>query len=101
MRAGRPVFSFRPNLEDPDHKKAWEMLGSVPEGQKNQFLVKAILKRQETKELEEMIRKTVREELRRASPEGRREAPGSGSVREMTDGIPDEMLAFLSQMENG
>ncbi len=77
------------------------MLGNVPEGQKNQFLVRAILKRQEAKELEEMIRKTVREELLRASPEGRREDSGFRSVREVTEGIPDEMLAFLSQMENG
>ncbi|MCB6416665.1 plasmid segregation centromere-binding protein ParR, partial [Faecalimonas umbilicata] len=39
----RPVFSFRPKLEDPSHKRAWEILQRVPEGQKNAFLAQAIL----------------------------------------------------------
>lgn len=34
----RPVFSFRPNMDNPEHRQAWEILQSVPEGQKNQFV---------------------------------------------------------------
>ena len=41
----RPVFSFRPNLEYPEHQRAWEILKNVPEGQKNLFLVQAILQK--------------------------------------------------------
>lgn len=43
----RPVFSFRPNMDNPEHRQAWEILRSVPEGQKNQFVVSAILKSKE------------------------------------------------------
>ena len=57
----RPVFSFRPNLENPEHVRAWEILKRVPEGQKNLFLVRAILQKDQTRHLEEMIRKADRE----------------------------------------
>lgn len=40
----RPVFSFRPNMDNPEHRQAWEALQSVPKGQKNQFVVSTILK---------------------------------------------------------
>ena len=33
-----PVFLFRPNLNNPKYHRAWEILCSVPEGQKNQYL---------------------------------------------------------------
>lgn len=89
----RPVFSFRPNLEHPDHKKAWEILQRVPEGQKNRFVVDAILKVQETAYLEEVIRRAVRDEVK------------GGSVTQNKVGgrqeIPGQMLDFLSQMEDG
>lgn len=89
----RPVFSFRPNLENPEHRKAWEILQGVPEGQKNRFLVGAILKGQETACLEEAIRRTVREELKDHVMEHR--------VSSEENEIPDQMLDFLSQMEEG
>ena len=28
----RPVYSFRPNLKNPEHQRAWEKFQSVPEG---------------------------------------------------------------------
>lgn len=40
----RPVFSFRPNMKDPNHRKAWEILQLVPEGEKTAYLVNAILR---------------------------------------------------------
>lgn len=33
-----PVFLFRPNLNNPKYHRAWEILYSVSEGQKNQYL---------------------------------------------------------------
>ena len=39
----RPVFSFRPNLKNPEHEKAWRLLMEVPAGQRNQYLVDVIL----------------------------------------------------------
>ena len=60
----RPVYSFRPNLKNPEHKKAWEKFQSVPEGQKNQYLVRAILEKEDRKWMEEIIQKTIKESVR-------------------------------------
>ena len=97
----RPVFSFRPNLENPEHRKAWEILKNVPEGQKNLFLVRAILQKDQTRHLEEMIRKAVREELEEVRLEKKSipvepEVPGA-EIQEPK--IPDQMLDFLFQIE--
>lgn len=84
----RPVFSFRPNMEDADHRRAWEALQSVPAGEKNRFLVQAILNMQDEQRLEELVRMAVREEL------------NSGELthqdRKQQEEIPSQMLDFLS-----
>ena len=48
----RPRFSFRPNLQNEEHRKAWDLLQSVTEGQRNTFIARAILEnvRQDTLE---------------------------------------------------
>ena len=97
----RPVFSFRPNPENPEHRKAWEILKNVPEGQKNLFLVRAILQKDQTRHLEEMIRKAVREELEEVWLEKKsipveQDPPG---VEIPEPEIPDQMLDFLSRIE--
>lgn len=88
----RPVFSFRPNLQNAEHQRAWEILCSVPEGQKNQYLATAILKMEDAKWLEKVIRETVREELKCGDTAHR--------VSQKSEEIPDQMLDFLLQMEN-
>ena len=55
----RPVYSFRPNLKNPEHQRAWEKFQSVPEGQKSQYLVQAILEKEDRKWMEEVIQKTM------------------------------------------
>ena len=89
----RPVFSFRPTLEDSEHKRAWEILQSVPNGQKNAFLVQAILQSADSENLIEKIRMVFREELKgvQISPEK--------NMGKQEDGIPSQMLDFLSGME--
>lgn len=89
----RPVFSFRPTLDDSEHKRAWEILQSVPNGQKNAFLVQAILQSADSKNLIEKIRMVFREELKgvQISPEK--------NMGKQEDGIPSQMLDFLSGME--
>lgn len=89
----RPVFSFRPNMDHADHRQAWDILSRVPEGQKNQYLVQAILEVQERAYLEKVIRETVREELKSGGMP-RPEAPA-------TETIPNQMLDFLSKLESG
>lgn len=87
----RPVFSFRPNLKNPEHERAWQLLMDVPAGQRNQYLVEVILKQKERGTLKRLIQEAVREELK------------SGGVERMPaqekEEIPDQMLDFLFQME--
>ena len=89
----RPVFSFPPTLDDSEHKRAWEILQSVPNGQKNAFLVQAILQSADSENLIEKIRMVFREELKgvQISPEK--------NMGKQEDGIPSQMLDFLSGME--
>lgn len=88
----RPVFSFRPNMDNPEHRQAWEILQSVPEGQKNQFVVSAILKSREGEYLERIVRQAVREEMRNIAPLQKQD------VLKATEGIPDQMMGFLEQL---
>lgn len=48
----RPLFGFRPNLQNERHRRAWEILQAVPDGQKNAFLVQAILESEEKETFE-------------------------------------------------
>ena len=87
----RPVFSFRPNLKNPEHEKAWQLLMEIPAGQRNQYLVDVILEQEERETLKRLIQEAVREELK------------SGDVERMSaqekEEIPGQMLDFLFQME--
>lgn len=90
----RPVFSFRPKLENPSHRRAWEILQNVPEGQKNTFLVQAILRTEEKKNLEKMIRQVIHEELKNLS------IPAQENGTPKPEEMPASMLEFLSSLED-
>ena len=91
----RPIFSFRPKLKDPGHKRAWEILQRVPEGQKNAFVAQAILQAEDAGYLERLIRQTIREELREV------QCSGTENAEDRPEEIPAQMLDFLSSMEDG
>ena len=59
----RPQYVFRPNLNDPQHRRAWALLQQVPPAKRKEFLVQSILVAEQTDRLEKSIRKVVREEL--------------------------------------
>lgn len=84
----RPIFMFRPNLRNPEHRKAWEILQNVPEGQKNAFLVQAVLRTVQKEELERLLRRVIREEIQAV--------PVSAASREEV--IPQEMMGFLDSL---
>lgn len=87
----RPIFMFRPNLRNSEHRKAWEILQNVPEGQKNAFLVQAVLGTVQKEELERLLRRIIREEIQAV--------PVSAASQEKI--IPQEMMGFLdSLLEN-
>ncbi|HJF94625.1 MAG TPA: plasmid segregation centromere-binding protein ParR [Lachnoclostridium phocaeense] len=91
----RPVFSFRPNLKDPNHRKAWEILSSVPKREKTAYLVGAILASEQASDLEEMIRRAVREEIM-----NRGTMADESQMEEQKMGeIPEEMFAFLEILQ--
>ena len=87
----RPVFSFRPNLKNPEHEKAWQFLMEIPAGQRNQYLVDVILEQEERETLKRLIQEAVREELKM----WRCGTDASTGKEE----IPGQMLDFLFQME--
>ena len=85
----RPLFMFRPNLQNKDHQKAGEILQSVPEGQKSAFVVQAILETARKEELETILRRVLREELK-ACP--------SHPAPQQEEAIPQEMMGFLDSL---
>ena len=88
----RPQYVFRPNLSDPQHRRAWALLQQVPSARRKEFLVQSILAAEQTDRLEESIRKVVREELQTASI-----ATAVPSLPP-DDAIPDSALNFLSTL---
>ena len=85
----RPRFSFRPNPQNEEHRKAWDILQSVPEGQRNTFIARAILENARQDTLENTLRRVLREELRFSPVQ-----PEAGQE----DTIPQEMLHFLDTL---
>lgn len=85
----RPRFSFRPNLHNEEHRKAWEILQSVPEGQKNAFLVRVILENTCKEKLETVLRSVLQEELKNISFQ---------PIPRQEEAIPQEMMGFLGSL---
>ena len=87
-----PQYVFRPNLSDPQHRRAWVLLQQVPPAKRKEFLVQSILAAEQTDRLEKSIRKVVREELQTASI-----ATAVPSLPPDV-AIPDSALNFLSTL---
>ena len=88
----RPQYVFRPNLSDPQHRRAWVLLQQVPSAKRKEFLVQAILAAEQTDRLEESIRKVVREELQTVNLAA---AIPSQSPKDV---IPDSALNYLNSL---
>ena len=71
----RPQYVFRPNFNDPQHRRAWELLQQMPSARRKEFLVQSILAAEQTDRLEKSIRKVVREELQVVTLRGQFLAP--------------------------
>ena len=52
----RPQYVFRPNLNEPQHRRAWALLQQVPPAKRKEFLVQSILAAEQTDRLEKSIR---------------------------------------------
>lgn len=85
----RPLFGFRPNLQNERHRRAWEILQAVPDGQENAFLVQVILESEEKEAFETTLRRVLREELQTAP---------SQPVKQPEEAIPQEMMGFLGSL---
>lgn len=81
----RPRFSFRPNLQNEEHRRAWDALQAVPEGQRSAFLVQAILRSVRQEALEDSLRRVLREEWQVVPSQPEK-------------AVPQEMLGFLSSL---
>ena len=88
----RPQYVFRPNLSDPQHRRAWELLQQMPSARRKKFLVQSILAAEQTDRLEKSIRKVVQEELQAVS------ITTSVSSQPPENAIPDSALDFLNSL---
>ena len=88
----RPQYVFRPNLSDPQHRRAWALLQQIPPAKRKEFLVQSIFAAEQTDRLEKSIRKVVREELQAGNITGAVPSPLSENA------IPDSALDFLNSL---
>ena len=88
----RPQYVFRPNLSDPQHRRAGELLQQMPSARRKEFLVQAILATEQTERLEKSIRKVVQEELQAVNITNAVPSPLSENA------IPDSALDFLNSL---
>ena len=91
----RPQYVFRPNLNEPQHRRAWALLQQVPPAKRKEFLVQSILAAEQTDRLEKSIRKVVREELQAVNITNAVPSPLSENA------IPDSALDFLDRKSVG
>ena len=88
----RSQYVFRPNLNEPQHRRAWALLQQVPPAKRKEFLVQSILAAEQTDRLEKSIRKVVRAELQAVS------IMTSVSSQPPANAIPDSALDFLNSL---
>ena len=88
----RPQYVFRPNLSDPQHRRAWALLQQIPPAKRKEFLVQSILAAEQTGRLEKSIRKVVREELQAVNITNAVPSPPPEDV------IPVAALSFLDSL---
>ena len=88
----RPQYVFRPNLSDPQHRRAWVLLQQMPSARRKECLVQRILAAEQTDRLEKNIRKVVREELQAVIITNAVPSPPPANA------IPDTALDFLNSL---
>ena len=88
----RPQYVFRPNLNEPQHRRAWASLQQMPPAKRKEFLVQSILTAEQTNRLEKSIRKVVREELQAVNITNA--VPSSPP----DDAIPTAAISFLDSL---
>lgn len=99
----RERFTFRPSAQLDSHRRAWAYLQAVPDGQRNDFLVRAILRVREDTVLEEALRKILREELQAiplqtGSISERDEEASVPQGANAAPPFPQEMMSFLNDL---
>ena len=85
----RPQYVFRPNLNEPQHRRAWALLQQMPPAKRKEFLVQSILAAEQTNRLEKSIRKVVREELQAVNITGAVPSPLSENTGSYTANYED------------
>ena len=88
----RPQYVVRPNLTEPQHRRAWALLQQMPSAKRKEFLVQSILAAEQTDRLEKSIRKVVREELQAVNRTGAVPSPPPENA------IPNSALEFLNSL---
>ena len=85
----RPLFIFRPNLQNKDHLQAWEILQGGPAGQEKAVGGQGSQETARKEELETTMRRVLREEL---------QAAPCKPVPQQEETSPQEMMGFLDSL---
>ena len=88
----RLQYVFRPNLNEPQHRRAWALLQQMPPAKRKEFLVQSILAAEQADRLEKSIRKVVREELQAVNITNAVPSPAPD------DAIPTAAISFLDSL---
>ena len=95
MDKRRLSLSF--SMSSPIQRQAWELLSAVPPGQRIDAVCRAVCQMYGQKSLLEIVRQTIREELRDvemiSATEKSEQPQGAGEVG-------DDILGFLSALQN-
>lgn len=89
--ANRQRLNLSLNLRNPRHRKVWETLSAIPQGQRTELVCSLILK-EESSVPEDLLRKIIREELAAL------QYPINQIPETKAEDVSDDVLGFLRSL---
>ena len=89
----RPQFVFRPNLRDPDQRRAWKLLQAQPVGERSAYLAACIIKAGDLEAAQKELRAMLREEL------GKIQVAAMPAESKAKKALPNSTLDFFSALQ--
>ena len=89
--ANRQRLNLSLNLRNPRHRKVWETLSAIPQGQRTELVCSLILK-ESTATQEELLRQIIREELAAL------QYPINQISETKAEDVSDDVLGFLRSL---
>ena len=87
-------------MSSPFQREAWELLSAVPPGQRIDAVCRAVCQMYGQKSLLETVRRTIREELHGVEIFSAKEEPEQQEQPQEAGDVGDDVLGFLSALQN-